>query len=138
MEARLVLAVILAPMIAATVWSLGVHVWDWYAKPYDAAFSWSSALVYGLAATCLGIGVTSTLGLAAHTLLRGFQQAHWLAYTLAGLISGATLCVLSGTAFGWAPLTIHWIPLSVIAAVAFWLIRRPDRDTPANPPTSAP
>lgn len=79
------------------------------------------------------------LGLPTHLLLSATEQRDVIPYVLLGALAGFVTVLLISALYesylGWL------VPLGLAAgtlnALAFWLIRRPDRVAP-NPPTPAP
>jgi hypothetical protein len=86
--------------------------------------------------------VGATIGLGWHRIALSKNCRGALAYWLPGLIVGATayllMVAMRGGMTTW-PLLILWgATLGGFTGAFFWLIRRPDRDAPPNPPTSTP
>ncbi|MBI3437071.1 MAG: hypothetical protein HY054_00150 [Proteobacteria bacterium] len=94
---------------------------------------------------------SSTIGAAIHILaVRLNLRSIWF-YLLAAALAGAALALLLqdkilATSFSMSAWTLtlraQIVALGalpdLITATAFWLIRRPDRDAPANPASTAP
>lgn len=98
------------------------------------------------ALACAGLIANFSLGLAWHAYARRRKIVHPAIHVVAGAVLGACVGALLGLVVSWrepdamswnlATFSIVGLSYGALAAGAFWLIRRPDRDAP-NPPTSA-
>ena len=97
----------------------------------------AAPLIVALVAA-LSLPVLLTFGLVwhAYALDRGWRSS--TRYAAAGAMAGLALGALVGLAAMDLILYALFAPIvGAISAMAFWLIRRPDRDAP-NPPTPSP
>lgn len=97
--------------------------------------------LFGFAyAVTTGLLASFVIGAPLHVVLSRLRLRSWLAYCLAGAAGGMIVyaaSILLGVQ------TAPWLASYLLVSGAgmgatFWLIRRPDRDVAANPPTSAP
>jgi hypothetical protein len=86
----------------------------------------------------IAVGFASTLGLAWYALAsgRGWHSAHH--YWVPGAVTGAIPLAIafSTTATLALSLGLYGAAMGGLTGLFAWLIRRPDRDAIANPPTS--
>lgn len=115
-----------------------------------ALMTFSAWLALGFVANLI---FASTLGLAWHTFAYRRGWTALVAYLIPAALSGAIIPILllalppiiSGNGFDFHAAAfvttlgvIIGVSLGGLTGLFSWLIRRPDRDAPANPPTSAP
>ncbi|MBC7768064.1 MAG: hypothetical protein H7124_04705 [Phycisphaerales bacterium] len=145
MERKSLLAVILVASLAGAFWAALVFsvfmaagaLWQFpplALQVFGVAFIYASVLIFIM---------TSSVGLAWHALAQQLRWRSFAVYAAAGLSAGLAIA-LTATSLLTLPalgdgLIIVWIGSSAtIVSSTAWLLRRPDRDTPPNPPTSAP
>lgn len=145
-SSRFVLAGLLAPA-AGALWAglffsvLMAASAEGYQSPPTFALMATFSAIY---AALIALFFTWTIGLAWHVIAcaNGWHSATaYIAFGAGAGVMGAVLIYFLSNA-SWTPATllgVLWLgsTAAVIAAVG-WLIRRPDRDAPANPPTSTP
>lgn len=145
---RLIVALLVAPMLAAILVATGLTVLSGCFGYGCALNSISASASFGaMFGFFVGIPAAVLGGLPVHRLLVRTQRTHVAFYIAAGTLIGlpaavAAIAFVSSGAIS-MPLSA-WLLLLLIggaagaaAALLFWLIRRPDRDT-ANPDTATP
>jgi hypothetical protein len=144
---RLVLALAIAPFAGAfTTWA-GLIIWMLLRNGWAHAPSDVFTLLYipTLVALLLALPGLLVIGLLIHTVLMRFESHHSFGYVFGGAIAGLLFAALFSYAIPAHPTGLSMQnPLLALGAALggstaayFWMIRRPDRDTP-NPPTSTP
>jgi hypothetical protein len=135
------LAVFVAPIVASAVWCAVYAAF----VPYQASDStldwWPSWQIYMIETLMVGFAGTLIVGVPLHTLLTWKRWTQWWAYVVAAALGGAAaaiaLILVTPNSWGYLGSTLlagtSWAALIGLIA---WLIRRPDRDAPPNPPTS--
>ncbi len=147
-SARLLIAVFAAP-IAASLPAAAVYViysamtccapiTDWL-----NTFFW--IFVTGAFFSLFAIAGAATIGLLVHTFLMRAHRRGPFVYVAAGAATGVIFALPFGAPFTPNPADIFpmavmpfAVSIGALSALFAWLIRRPDRDAPPNPPTSAP
>ncbi|HRP11255.1 MAG TPA: hypothetical protein PLK37_09500 [Terricaulis sp.] len=126
-----------APLIAAIVAIIVLGIIS------DHTVTWPTlrlGVLFGLfIGAFVGVPINATIGLAIHAQLKQSHRTTALWYAILGAPVG--LLTAAGAIAGFGA-SNNFLPLGALCGVLsgffFWLIRRPDRDTPPNPPTSAP
>jgi hypothetical protein len=158
-RARPVLAAILAGPLGGAIFGI-VQIILTAVSPLRDLFAGSAVwmtLVTAVMGLILGTPIMLSLGLAVHHVFMARGWVSVLHYIVSGAITGMALALVVGQTGLFIALssdlppeiatpgnlesTIWFLPAAALfgaaCALAFWLLRRPDRDA-ANPATSAP
>lgn len=151
-QTRLAVAACASPVVACIVAASVLGVWfvsatDEFARQPALVPTLGYAFYVGVAGgLVLGWPTMFLAGLPTHAWLLRQGRASWLSYAIAGALIGlapATLVEMlavgtRATPQNWAFILGVGAATGLVSALLFWLIRRPDRDSASNPPTSSP
>ncbi len=146
---RLLAALVLAPLGASATVAMSlaaITICPRYGCNLEIlTFAGLAGVTYG---AVVGVPTVVLAGLPVHHILSIIGRTHVLPYVLAGGLIGLPAAVfglailsrgsLNMSAEGWAFACALGAITGAMSALVFWLIRRPDRDVRANPPTSTP